>query len=452
MLLNAQGALVHAVDYRDSWYNDAVKKEGGWSLEMIDTTLPCAGVENWAASVHPTGGTPGRVNSIAASRPDLTPPTVLRADVLNPFTIQLRFSETLDSAQASNPANILVSSPMGNTSPSEVRLQFPLFTTMELGLSDSLRMRTPYKLTISNKSDCAGNIASATELSFQVPEPASSGDLVINEVLFNPPTGGRDFVELWNVSDKYINLQGWSLANVQDDTLANFRTITNDALVLKPGSFATLTTSGLLTQRFYPAFRAETLVQMSSLPAYNNTSGTVILIDQAAKVADSFPYHEDMHFRLLDDVKGFSLEKIQPGLPATRTDAWKSTASSVKATPGYVNSQYAPLAGSGGTLTIEPPVFIPDGDGDRDLCFIRYQLDKPGKVGSITIFDRDGRPLRSVARNALLGTEGFFTWDGTTDTGDKARMGSYLVLLELFELGGETDKLKATLSVGAKFR
>lgn len=452
MLLNAQGALVHAVDYRDSWYNDAVKKEGGWSLEMIDTTLPCGGAENWAASVHPSGGTPGRVNSIAASRPDLTPPVLLRADVLNPLTLQLSFNETLDSAQAASPGNISITSANSLAVPSAVRLRFPLFNAMEVLLSDSLRQRIPYTLTISNKADCSGNTAVSIKLPFQVPEPASKGDVVINEVLFNPPTGGRDFVELWNVSSKPINLQGWSLANIADDTLANFSTLTTQAYVVAPGSFVTLTSSGSLTQRDYPAFRTNTLLVMASLPAYNNTSGTVILIDQAANVVDSFPYHEDMHFRLLDDVKGFSLEKIQPSLPATRTDAWKSASSTVKATPGYVNSQYAPLDGSSATLTIDPPVFIPDGDGDRDLCFIRYQLDKPGKVGTITVFDRDGRPMRSVTRNSLLGTEGFFTWDGTTDVGDKARVGSYLVLMELFELGGTTNRIKATISVGANFR
>ena len=33
-----------------SWYQNEVKKDGGWTLEMIDTKSPCAGISNWKAS------------------------------------------------------------------------------------------------------------------------------------------------------------------------------------------------------------------------------------------------------------------------------------------------------------------------------------------------------------------------------------------------------------------
>ena len=41
-LYASDGRLVHAVGYNTSWYQNAVKSDGGWSLEMIDPRNPCA--------------------------------------------------------------------------------------------------------------------------------------------------------------------------------------------------------------------------------------------------------------------------------------------------------------------------------------------------------------------------------------------------------------------------
>ncbi|MEI9909444.1 MAG: lamin tail domain-containing protein [Bacteroidota bacterium] len=56
----ADGKIIHAVSYTLSMYQNEVKKEGGWTLEMMDTKSPCAGNNNWKASVNTTGGTPGK--------------------------------------------------------------------------------------------------------------------------------------------------------------------------------------------------------------------------------------------------------------------------------------------------------------------------------------------------------------------------------------------------------
>ena len=36
----ANGKTIHAVSYSSAWYQNEVKKDGGWTLEMVDTKRP----------------------------------------------------------------------------------------------------------------------------------------------------------------------------------------------------------------------------------------------------------------------------------------------------------------------------------------------------------------------------------------------------------------------------
>jgi hypothetical protein len=56
-LKSASGTTIHSVNYTLSWYHNDLKREGGWTLEMIDTKSPCAGSDNWKASTNTNGGT-----------------------------------------------------------------------------------------------------------------------------------------------------------------------------------------------------------------------------------------------------------------------------------------------------------------------------------------------------------------------------------------------------------
>jgi hypothetical protein len=67
VIKDASGTVISFVHYYDSWYQDATKEAGGWSLEQIDPNNPCAGQSNWRASNNANGGTPGAKNSIDAS-------------------------------------------------------------------------------------------------------------------------------------------------------------------------------------------------------------------------------------------------------------------------------------------------------------------------------------------------------------------------------------------------
>jgi hypothetical protein len=83
------GLTIHAVSYSLSWYQNAVKSDGGWTLEMIDTKNPCSGSANWKAGNDTKGGTPGKKNSVDATNPDVTAPQLLRAFATDSLNIVL---------------------------------------------------------------------------------------------------------------------------------------------------------------------------------------------------------------------------------------------------------------------------------------------------------------------------------------------------------------------------
>jgi hypothetical protein len=192
-IFNTKNQLIHSVYYSDSWYGNANKKDGGWSLEMIDVNNPCSGALNWTASVDSRGGTPAKINSVAASNPDLTAPSFVRADAENDSTVVLTFNETLDSMSVLN-GNYSIDNQV------EVKkIMYYSATPEKIKLTTSvLKIKTIYTATVSGIRDCIGNTSFSQTTTFVLPEQGDSLDIVINEVLFNPRVGGVDFVEIFN--------------------------------------------------------------------------------------------------------------------------------------------------------------------------------------------------------------------------------------------------------------
>ena len=99
------GTPLFYVNYNSNFYRDNDKKEGGYSLEMIDLESFCLEYENWMASEAREGGTPGKENSLLKYAPllDQQKPTIL--DIFAFFRIPaLRYSR-----RKIRPANFIFS-------------------------------------------------------------------------------------------------------------------------------------------------------------------------------------------------------------------------------------------------------------------------------------------------------------------------------------------------------
>lgn len=146
-----------------------------------------------------------------------------------------------------------------------------------------------------------------------------------------------------------------------------------------------------------------------------------------------------------------SLERIRAAGPSAGSNFHSAAGAVGYATPGRPNSQAQDATGGGQEWTVQPELFTPDDDGQQDFTTLNYQLDQPGYVGSVTVYDALGRLTRRLLRNESLPTTGQVQWDGTTDNGHKAAVGYYLLYIELFRPnGGERREYKKTVVVGAR--
>jgi len=456
-LTNSTGQIIHTVTYSSSWFTDASKANGGWSLELVDPMNPCDQISNWKASINPKGGTPGAVNSVKASNPDNLLPELLRAGVKSsaPTQVKVYFSEPIDSASMINRFKYLISNGLGN--PLQVIPQGPLYTSATLILSASVQEDVIYKLTvIDSVIDCAGNfIPINSSVLFALPDSAEFNDILINEVLSNPPTGGADYVEVYNNSDKIIDLSDLVLGSWDSSAgvVNNQKNISDEIFLMFPGDYYCLTTMPEATIKIYNSINPKGFVKMASLPSYNNDAGTVVVADKGNKVIDKFAYSSDMHYPLLKSTKGVSLERISFNVPTDEKTNWHSAAeTSGFGTPAYKNSQYSEFTVSDDPITISPELFSPDNDGYNDVLGITYKFETPGYVANIIIYDSKGRQIKYLAKNTLLGTEGGFTWDGITDSNEKANIGIYIVYVEVFDLQGNAKHYKKTAVLAAKLK
>jgi len=448
ILRDETGKLIFHIAYDDGWYRDNIKADGGWSLEMIDSDLPCLGQENWRASNDASGGTPGSINSVDGQLTDDDPIQLIDIEVVDSMNIVLVFDEKIN-AEMLGALSVSVDNGIGALT--DLTLEEPELTRISVVLSTPLERNTIYLLTVSGVEDCNGNeIMLNNSLSFGLPVGVEIGDLIINEVLFNPYSGGVDFVELYNLSDKLLSTGDLVIAEADafmTDSVTDFSNLSETSKLIFPNDFIVLTQDQKLVKQDYFTPSPNNFLEVSDLPSYPDDEGVVILFRGDLTELDKLAYSDEWHYQLLDDRNGISLERISSSEATQDENNWHSAASSVGfATPAYMNSATIGIE-SGEEFNISPEVFSPDGDGFEDFAMISYQLDNADYTGNIYIFDSRGRQIKHLVRNETLGTSGIYKWDGTDENGERSRSGIFIILIDLFDLDGNRKKIKREIAL-----
>ncbi len=270
------------------------------------------------------------------------------------------------------------------------------------------------------------------------------GDILINEVLFNPFPEGNDYVEIYNISNQQIPTNKLYLASRDKNLeLTQIYPLSSERFLFQPESYLALTKD---TNGVFPFFDIKyplCFLQMKKFPSFNNDKDYVVLLDADMQVIDELSYSVKMHAPLLADEEGISLERNSFTVATNIFLNWHSASTqSGYGTPGYQNSQFQNEDIIKPLVTFEPESFSPNSDGYNDEYIIRYELEKSGYQINISIFDAAGRFVVRLAKNEILGTSGEYKWNGEDETGQCQDIGVYIVIVEVFDLYGNIYRYK----------
>ncbi|UZD21209.1 lamin tail domain-containing protein [Algoriphagus halophytocola] len=446
-LIDDSGKLIDHISYQTSSWGGSEFSGGGYSLEVSNPYRNCDQSELLASSTDPLRGTPGKQNSNFDLSPDTSLPTLIAAYFSSDSSMVLTFSEAVqvssDQSNWSSEPELLVDTTYSLSS-----------TEVFVSFAGSVMPNQHYAIQFGSVSDCAGNESGPLSLSLILPQKAELGDVMINELLFNAKSGSPKFVELVNVTDSYLEIGDWVLANLDEDGVPDqIRVLSESPLVLEPRDFLAISSDSSQLKLDFPKSSFGNFHQLSSLPSYPIGGGTVVLLTSEMEVAENFTYSDELHHPLLRDSKGVSLERISLESPASLADNWQTASSNEDfGTPGKANSNVLSDEFKGDIITIEPEIFDPEGSSGNSFTRISYEFEQAGWTGSFSIYATDGRLIQTLAQNQILGSSGFYTWHGTDELGGRVRAGYYVLLVELFDLDGRKSTMKKTLVVATQLK
>lgn len=446
-LRNPQGTTLHRVGYSDAWYGNPVLAAGGYSLELIDTTVWCGGGENWTGSTSLLRATPGRRNSAAGVLQDTVPPKLLEVYPESETVLRLRFSEWPDSASLNRYAFVVQPS---HSVPESLVLQEEKLE-LRLHFASSFIAGRNYTLYAAGMADCSGNAMSQTRSCFGLPaDTLMPGMVLVNEVLFDPETDGVDFIELYNPGPVPVDLKPLELLRLDPEGVPlEAAPVAPAGRILMPGAFLVLTENPDIVRQQYPCTGGDSAYrQLKPMPALLAGGGQVAIRHRNGSEIDRVAFHPGMHHPLLRRTKGFSLERIRPQSPGLDPANWHSAAEDCRgATPGRRNSQTRAETPLLAGLALDAEWFTPDNDGHADQAALQYRFDRPGMLLTLRVYDEWGAPVRVLCLHRLCGLQGRVMWDGMREDGRTSPAGNYILLAEVQDAAGRQQAARFVLSL-----
>nr|WP_321406223.1 lamin tail domain-containing protein [uncultured Carboxylicivirga sp.] len=443
---NERSEVIDAFKYNPKQiYGEGFKEEGGWSVERLDVNNMSGRPENWKWSVDYTGGTPLYENSVFVNNPDFESPWFVYSELYNDSTLRIHFCEVMDLLNNEWSFEILPELENSGLSIDSVFLSY-----VDITMNSQPEINKVYSIAFNQIMDWAGNVFTTDfPIRFAGPDSLVSGDVIVNEVLFNPRPDGVDFIELVNRSNKVINLNDVYLGNWDDDkTITKLYPLTDKNRMIFPGDYLLLSEDSLIVLSQYRSENHSTFLN-TKIPSLPDDEGAVIICNQAGNVIDYLEYKDDMHFDLIRDPEGLSLERLSIDQPTNDIQNWHTAASDVLATPGYLNSQTIEMQDDDKSIYLDYDVFTPNNDGLKDQLIIRYNNTETDVTINIRIFDSTGYEVRYLVNNLLLRTKGYFLWDGLDEEHSHLKPGIYVIYCQRIYPKGivKNDKLVCVIGI-----
>ncbi len=456
-LKNTLGSTIDSLSYTSEWISTAE----GYSLERVDPSGASNDPSNWKTAISGTGNTAGFPNSVYM--PDRVSPTMIFAKLLSTELVSVRFNEFIKRTQ-----NVAFQLDGSNLSIEQFLVSDANRIILRVpGLNSQ---PDPGILQVRNLEDIVGNVTDSH--SIPIARELKPGDIVINEIMYNPISNAEDnlpdqaeYVELKNTRDYAISLEGIELHDAPDENgeVRRLIPVSSDYTWIPAGGLA------LIYADEEARFSDSNLAGFFELPVENtlhfrinrsslsldNKQDAIYFTDSSGNTIDSVFYSESWQNPNLLDTRGIALERISPLGPSNDASNWSSNTLLQGGSPGFENSIYQATSSQPETegISFSPNPFSPDDDGIDDHLFINYKLDQPDYLLKVQIYDRYGRPVRKLADGIRGSFDGSLIWDGRNDAGKSNRIGIYIVVFEAINsAAGRNRAFKKTVVLARRLQ
>ncbi|MEA3288450.1 MAG: lamin tail domain-containing protein [Candidatus Marinimicrobia bacterium] len=404
----------------------------GRSLERLALWKAAESNASWATCQDPRGITPGYRNSVQVPLANLVLGKIQILDSLQSvneaFSVQLQiinagfdpadiasvnlrlFQDTEELAEYHEVLPILAG---GDT----------LFWQIELELDQCGWIEMVAEVQSYNDNLPADNILTLKSYISCLATP-----LIINELMPVPLFEQPEWIELYNRSNRNVDLQDWLIS---DNSLAG-KVITDSSLVLAPGAYLLLTGSVELASNM-----EEDQVQfVSGFPTLNNSEDGLVLYDPQGIHMDAMSYNTYTAM-----AEGRSLERIRSAARGDDPRNWGICIDEAASTAGRENSLNLEILPPQLTIKLNPNPFTPNGDGQADELVIQYELPMEQGLMSVMIFDMAGRKIAEPVQARAVSHRGQLCWDGEAGYGGKAVTGLYIMKMLVDDLAGNVYEI-----------
>jgi len=433
ILRASSGLTIDSLGYTPSPVGDGV------SIERISLQAPSWFPINWKPSSHRRGATPGEPNSIPPEEP--IAPKLELAIITGSNSMTLTFSAEINIATISNISINGIRTPFSLCKSTDWKVVYCASAT-----AWPVEPNNPSYIAIESIQSLLG--APLPIQSSPIARIPQHGDLLINEILFNPLQarfdGGSDqshFVELINTRNYHVFVGDLQLKTKSSTGTSTITFAEKSSPIIIPESMLVLhadtatTATSRLSQFFGLVDDSNYIRANRSTLSLNSTSGTVWIYASNQITIDSIRYDAVYHYPSVRDRRGVSLERISIIGSSVDPKNWGSHAGPLGGSPGLVNSlSIGTQIASESTVRIYPNPFSPDNDSFEDVTSIALTMPDVGWLVNVIVHDRYGRKVRTLADGERIGASHEIFWNGLDDNNRRVFTGFYIVLVEAWHV------------------
>jgi len=424
--------------------------QSGRSLERADPFSLSNDHSNWSRSLDSAGSTPGTVNSTIRHDSDLALGEIRSSGNILSIIVTNAGKETVSSYSLRLFADL-----NGNGIPEEpewigsIPSYGPLpprgsaFLSYDWSALPSGETTLILLLDLASDQQPSNNVKAVT-----VEQHFLRGALLINEIMYEPPSDKAEWFEIYNPGNVPIDLRRWTFSDASASPLV----VTGTSAIVQPSGFAVVASDSTIYDFSpFPSPVPVLILNKAAGLGLGNEGDDLVIRDGTGTSIDSVRYSPTWHQPALTETRGRSLERINPELDSNNPDNWSTSAGPAGGSPGLRNTIFTSRVSSAGALSFSPNPFSPDRDGFEDFCLISYRLPRTTALIRVTIFDLHGRLIRTLVNSGLSGDHGEVLWDGLDDQGRQTRIGPYIILLEAVDgTGGSVAVMKGVIVVATR--